>query len=138
MEVTQLEPYILKGQWRPSQDVGRSPCGNLVEVYELTNRIPGSIKVIDRFFSVPVDYAKPDGPHIRIFVRNLIPLGESGTDAAESDLPYRMSFLILSSIACTIFSRENQSCICKVTRHGSNNCDQRLIPASCRWSRVRC
>lgn len=60
MEVTQLEPYILKG----------------------------SIKVIDRFFSVPVDYAKPDGPHIRIFVRNLIPLGESGTDAAESDLPY--------------------------------------------------
>ncbi|KAG2749147.1 alpha/beta-hydrolase [Suillus brevipes Sb2] len=61
IEVTQLEPYILKG----------------------------SIKVIDRFFSVPVDYAKPDGPHIRIFVRNLIPLGESGTDAAESDLPYR-------------------------------------------------
>lgn len=63
MEVTQLEPYILKG----------------------------SIKVIDRFFSVPVDYAKSDGPHIRIFVRNLIPLGEgkgSGTDDAESDLPY--------------------------------------------------
>jgi pimeloyl-ACP methyl ester carboxylesterase len=63
MTVTQLEPYILKG----------------------------SIKVIDRFFSVPVDYAKPDGPHIQIFVRNLIPLDEvkgSGTDAAESDLPY--------------------------------------------------
>lgn len=63
MAVTQLEPYILKG----------------------------SIKVIDRFFSVPVDYAKPDGPHIRIFVRNLIPLDDakgSGTDAAESDLPY--------------------------------------------------
>lgn len=57
MEVTQLDPYILKG----------------------------SIKVIDRFFSVPVDYAKPDGPHIRIFVRNLIPLGEAN---AESDLPY--------------------------------------------------
>ncbi|KAG2141327.1 alpha/beta-hydrolase [Suillus clintonianus] len=63
VEVTQLEPYILKG----------------------------SIKVIDRFFSVPLDYAKPDGQLIRIFVRNLIPLGEakgSSTDAAESDLPY--------------------------------------------------
>jgi hypothetical protein len=86
------------------------------------NRISGSIKVIDRFFSVPVDYAKPDGPHIQIFVRNLIPLDEvkgSGTDAAESDLPYRMSFPILSSIACMMFPHENQYCICKVARYAS-------------------
>ncbi|KAG1741073.1 alpha/beta-hydrolase, partial [Suillus lakei] len=54
--------------------------------------ISDSIKVIDRFFSVPLDYAKPDGQHIRIFVRNLIPLseakGSASTDGAESDLPY--------------------------------------------------
>ncbi|KAG1746723.1 alpha/beta-hydrolase [Suillus paluster] len=60
MEVTQLEPYILKG----------------------------SIKVIDRFFSVPLDYAKPDGQLIRIFVRNLIPVGEAKGSSVESDLPY--------------------------------------------------
>jgi hypothetical protein len=112
----------------------------LEDVHELINRISGSIKVIDRFFSVPVDYAKPDGPHIRIFARNLVPLGESrepSTDAAESDLPYRMSFSILSSVVCMMFTRENQCCICKVTHHDSNNCDQRLTSLSCRWSRFR-
>ncbi|KAG2129210.1 uncharacterized protein EDB93DRAFT_1182829 [Suillus bovinus] len=53
--------------------------------------------MIDRFFSVPVDYAKRDGPHcgphIRMFLPNLqvIPLDEakgSGTGAAESNLPH--------------------------------------------------
>ncbi|KAL0955709.1 hypothetical protein HGRIS_001929 [Hohenbuehelia grisea] len=35
------------------------------------------IKVIDRFFTVPLDHATPDGPKIRIFARNLVPLAKA-------------------------------------------------------------
>lgn len=48
------------------------------------------IKVIERFFSVPLDYSKPEGEKITIFARNLIPLREASTPEKEANLPYSM------------------------------------------------
>ncbi|KIJ20795.1 prolyl aminopeptidase [Paxillus involutus ATCC 200175] len=50
--------------------------------------LKGSIKVIDRFFEVPLNYSKPEGEHIRIFVRNLVPLDEVKGGKNEGNLPY--------------------------------------------------
>ncbi|KAJ7647771.1 alpha/beta-hydrolase [Roridomyces roridus] len=46
------------------------------------------IKVVERFFTVPLDYAKPDGEKIRIFARNLIPKIKAKTLEDEEKLPY--------------------------------------------------
>jgi hypothetical protein len=48
-----------------------------------------NVKVIERFFSVPLDYAQPDGPTIRVFARNLIPKDKAKTPEEEAKLPYR-------------------------------------------------
>ncbi|KAH7929089.1 hypothetical protein BV22DRAFT_1102664 [Leucogyrophana mollusca] len=55
--------------------------------------LKGSIKVIERFFSVPLDYATPNGEKIRVFVRNLVPLDEvkESPGHGEADLPYYVS-----------------------------------------------
>ncbi|KAF9221403.1 alpha/beta-hydrolase [Gyrodon lividus] len=53
-----------------------------------TYTLKGSIKVIDRFFEVPLDFSKPEGEHIRIFVRNLVSLDEVNGGKSEGDLPY--------------------------------------------------
>ncbi|KAG6830888.1 hypothetical protein H0H92_014039 [Tricholoma furcatifolium] len=55
------------------------------ETYVLT----GSIKVIDRFFDLPLDYSEPDGRKIRVFARSMIPLDKAKTVEEESKLPYR-------------------------------------------------
>ncbi|KAG6849973.1 hypothetical protein H0H93_002975, partial [Arthromyces matolae] len=47
-----------------------------------------SIKVIERFFEVPLDYTEPNGKKIRVFARSLIPLDKAKTPEEESKLPY--------------------------------------------------
>lgn len=48
------------------------------------------IKVVDRFFTVPLDYSNPDGTKIRVFARNLVPIGKESGEAKEkkNDLPF--------------------------------------------------
>ena len=46
------------------------------------------IKVIERFFTVPLDYSTPDEQKIKIFARNLVPLKKAATPEAEAKLPY--------------------------------------------------
>ncbi|KAJ7503070.1 alpha/beta-hydrolase [Mycena galericulata] len=46
------------------------------------------IKVVERFFTVPLDYANPEGEKIRIFARNLIPKSKAKTIEEEEKLPY--------------------------------------------------
>ena len=48
----------------------------------------GDIKVIERFFDLPLDYAEPDGQKIRVFARNLIPKDKAKTLEEEAKLPY--------------------------------------------------
>ncbi|KAJ6577609.1 alpha/beta-hydrolase [Mycena capillaripes] len=46
------------------------------------------IKVIERFFDLPLDYADPSGEKIRVFARNLIPKSKAKTVEEEEKLPY--------------------------------------------------
>lgn len=56
------------------------------------NAVEG-IKVVDRFFTVPLDYSNPDGATIRVFARNLVPAGKESGEAKEkkNDLPFCQS-----------------------------------------------
>ncbi|KAJ7756044.1 alpha/beta-hydrolase [Mycena maculata] len=49
---------------------------------------PGSTKVLERFFNLPLDYADPNGKKIRIFARNLIPTHKAKTQEEQDKLPY--------------------------------------------------
>ncbi|KAJ6499243.1 alpha/beta-hydrolase [Mycena sanguinolenta] len=46
------------------------------------------IKVIERFFNLPLDYANPTGEKIRVFARHLIPKNKAKTEEEEAKLPY--------------------------------------------------
>lgn len=50
------------------------------------------VKVIERFFDLPLDYANPQGEKIRVFARNLIPKSKAKTEEEEAKLPYRELF----------------------------------------------
>ncbi|PAV19032.1 alpha beta-hydrolase [Pyrrhoderma noxium] len=45
-------------------------------------------KVVERFFTVPLDYNKPDEKKIRIFARNMIPIKKIGSVEKTANLPY--------------------------------------------------
>ncbi|KAF7980810.1 hypothetical protein HWV62_36420 [Athelia sp. TMB] len=68
--------------------------GMALETYTNT----GGIKVIERFFELPLDYAKADGKKIRVFARNLIPIDKAKTPGKEAKLPYRTSLPYLSRL----------------------------------------
>ncbi|KAH8119584.1 alpha/beta-hydrolase [Phellopilus nigrolimitatus] len=55
-----------------------------------TYTLKDGIKVIERFFSLPLDYSKPEGDKIRVFARNLVPLRKAATPEKEADLPYML------------------------------------------------
>jgi hypothetical protein len=52
------------------------------------DKVLGNIKVVERFFDLPLDYAEPDGQKIRVFARNLIPKDKAKTPEDEAKLPY--------------------------------------------------
>ncbi|KZT18642.1 alpha/beta-hydrolase [Neolentinus lepideus HHB14362 ss-1] len=47
------------------------------------------LKVVERFFELPLDYAQPDGKKIQVFARNMIPKAKAKTPEEEAKLPYR-------------------------------------------------
>ncbi|KAJ7736936.1 alpha/beta-hydrolase [Mycena metata] len=46
------------------------------------------VKVVERFFNLPLDYANPTGEKIRVFARHLIPTSKAKTVEEEEKLPY--------------------------------------------------
>ncbi|EJD03345.1 alpha/beta-hydrolase [Fomitiporia mediterranea MF3/22] len=46
------------------------------------------IKVVERSFSVPLDYSNPDGEKIRVHARNMVPLKKADTPKKEAELPF--------------------------------------------------
>uniref|UniRef100_A0A0W0FIZ2 Putative alpha/beta-hydrolase n=1 Tax=Moniliophthora roreri TaxID=221103 RepID=A0A0W0FIZ2_MONRR len=46
------------------------------------------IKVIERFFEVPLDHDNPSGEKIRVFARNMIPRSKAKTKEEEDKLPF--------------------------------------------------
>ncbi|KAF8900263.1 alpha/beta-hydrolase [Gymnopilus junonius] len=53
-----------------------------------TYMLSGSIKVVERFFDLPLNYYEPLGSTIRVFVRHLIPTDMAKTPDDEAKLPY--------------------------------------------------
>ncbi|KAF8892289.1 alpha/beta-hydrolase [Infundibulicybe gibba] len=51
--------------------------------------IKSGIKVTERFFTLPLDYANPNGRKITVFARHLVPQDKAKTPEAEEKLPYR-------------------------------------------------
>jgi len=58
----------------------------------------GNIKVVERFFDVPLDYARPEAQKIRVFARNLIPKDKANTLEDEARLPYCTLLISISDI----------------------------------------
>ncbi|ESK97293.1 proline iminopeptidase [Moniliophthora roreri MCA 2997] len=46
------------------------------------------IKVVERFFEVPLDHGNPSGEKIRVFARNMIPRSKAKTKEDEDKLPF--------------------------------------------------
>lgn len=52
------------------------------------NFIIDDIKVVERFFQLPLDHSNPDGETIQVFARNLIPKSKAKSKEEEEKLPY--------------------------------------------------
>ncbi|PBK73997.1 alpha/beta-hydrolase [Armillaria solidipes] len=61
-----------------------APSNASLETYSIKE----GIKVIERFFDLPLDYSNPEGKKIRVFARNLIPKSKAKTAKEEEELPY--------------------------------------------------
>lgn len=46
------------------------------------------IKVVERFFELPLDYSDANGVKIQVFARKLIPKNKAKTEEDEEELPY--------------------------------------------------
>lgn len=51
--------------------------------------------MVERFFTVPLDYANPTGEKIRVFARHLIPKSKAKTIEEEEKLPYSETSVVL-------------------------------------------
>ena len=47
------------------------------------------LKVVERFFNVPLDHSDPQGEKIRVFARHIIPKSKAKTEEEERKLPFR-------------------------------------------------
>ncbi|KAF9047696.1 alpha/beta-hydrolase [Panaeolus papilionaceus] len=52
-----------------------------------TYTIKDGLKVVERFFNLPLDYSRPDGEKIRVFARHAIPMSKAKTQEDEAKLP---------------------------------------------------
>ncbi|KAI5900467.1 alpha/beta-hydrolase [Schizophyllum commune H4-8] len=50
--------------------------------------ITDGLKVIERFFTLPLDYGNPEGLKIRVFARNLFSIDQAKTPEEQAALPY--------------------------------------------------
>lgn len=56
-------------------------------VKEESYRLVGGMKIIDRWFQVPLDYSRPDGETIRVFARSAVPNKNNDDGESGSKLP---------------------------------------------------
>ena len=55
------------------------------------------LKIIERFFTLPLDYSNPNGEKIRVFARHVISKKHAKTLEDEAKLPFRKPRLVPSS-----------------------------------------
>lgn len=53
-----------------------------------TSLIKGGLKIVDRWFQVPLDYFNPTKGSIKIFARNAVPNKKNDNGTAGGKLPY--------------------------------------------------
>ncbi len=56
------------------------------------------VKVIERFFQVPLDYSNPTGEKIVVFARHMIPLSKAKTKEDEAKLPFCMYLAVVHRV----------------------------------------
>jgi len=69
------------------------------------------LRVIERFFRVPLDYSDPSGEKITVFARQTIPINKAKTSEEQEKLP--ISACIVFTIASWRLRSSKQCCICK-------------------------
>ncbi|KJA28762.1 hypothetical protein HYPSUDRAFT_61609 [Hypholoma sublateritium FD-334 SS-4] len=57
---------------------------NEYETYSLRD----DLKVVERFFTIPLDHTKPEGDKIRVFARHVIPKSKAKTPEEQEKLPF--------------------------------------------------
>ena len=74
--------------WKHTVSKVQTSCsGNAI--FTRSPTLLDGLKVIERFFNVPLDHAKPEGEKIRIFARHIIPKDKAKTLEDEGKLPFR-------------------------------------------------
>jgi hypothetical protein len=73
------ETYVIKGEIK----VFQLPTLRLSSIY-----LTEGVKVVERFFQVPLDYSDPAGEKIIVFARQEIPLQKAKTPEEEDKLPF--------------------------------------------------
>ena len=94
------------------------------------------MKIIERFFNLPLDYSNPNGEKIRVFARHVIPKSKAKTLEDEAKLPFRKPcFVPCSSSLSFILSNRVKSCTWKAVpdsklmmRHINSSSLERLKP----------
>ncbi|KAF8161478.1 alpha/beta-hydrolase [Crassisporium funariophilum] len=80
LKIIDHESYNIKGMPR-RLDVSLAD-------HDTTVITPDGLKVVERFFNLPLDYSKPDGEKIRVFARHIIPKSKAKTPEEEAKLPF--------------------------------------------------
>ncbi|KAF8250695.1 proline iminopeptidase [Wilcoxina mikolae CBS 423.85] len=65
----------------------RIPVPGAEPIKEESYRVVGGLKIIDRWFKVPLDYSHPEGELIRIFARSAVPNKNNDDGEAGGKLP---------------------------------------------------
>ena len=87
----ELESYTIKGAFCIR---GRVPGSWLIEG-------TGDLKIVERFFHLPLDYNNPDGEKIQVFAREAFLKEKATTPEDEAKLPVReCTFLSLKRMVC--------------------------------------
>ncbi|TRM58589.1 Alpha/Beta hydrolase protein [Schizophyllum amplum] len=64
------------------------PASTVREDDSETYIISDGVKVVERYFTLPLDYACPEGPKIRVFARNMMSAEKAKTAEEQAELPY--------------------------------------------------
>ncbi|KAJ7245289.1 alpha/beta-hydrolase [Mycena rebaudengoi] len=75
--------------------------------------LSGSVKVVERFFNLPLDYSNPSGQKLRVFARHLIPTSKVKTLEEQEKLPY-----CGPGFECVLKEFSKFHLLCQIHEHG--------------------
>lgn len=72
----------------------RGFCRLLLQLTNNEHELDG-FKVVERFFTLPLDYSNENGEKIRVFARHIIPTSKAKSLEDEANLPFRKPCFVL-------------------------------------------